>query len=347
MKRAKNRPETTGRVHVPPEWDAHECCVMAFCAADDLYSGAQIDGIQYEQVCLARAIARFEPVVMLSHPYDLNYLRKACGPNVTVVEMDHYDIWTRDTLPTYGYDRSSTRCGISWNFNIWGEKFSGYDNDRRLAEQFTASRGEELIFSDLICEGGALEFDGDGTVMTTKSTLLNSNRNPGLSMTDIEKILQELAGVESIIWLPGEDGGITDGHIDGFARFVRPGLVVAETTDDPLDPEYDILLENLEHLQDQKDARGRSLEIVPIKRPRWHILGECSESFSASYINYYLANNGLITAKFDDPIRDFEALDTLSRLMPDRKVVQIFVDEICEAGGGIHCSTQQIPVKLS
>ncbi|MCP4315482.1 MAG: agmatine deiminase family protein [Hyphomicrobiales bacterium] len=339
----KYRPQSAGEVYVPGEWEPHECCIMAFCAADDLYSGAQIDGIQYEQVCLARAIAQFEPVVMLADPHDVNYLRKACGPNVSVVEMDHYDIWTRDTLPTFGFDRSSNRCGISWNFNTWGEKFSQYERDRDLAERFMKSRGEELIVADIVCEGGALDFDGDGTVMTTKSTLLHPNRNPDLSMADIEKILHDQVGAQSVIWLPGEVGGITDGHIDGRARFVRPGVVVSEVSDDQTDPEYDTLLENFEALQNQKDARGRPIEIVKLKRARWHMLGECSDNFTASYINYYLANDGLITAKFDDPMRDYEALDTLSKLMPDRKIVQIFVDEICEAGGGIHCSTQQIP----
>ncbi len=332
---------------VPAEWAPHERCVMAFCSASELYSPNQIDGIQYEQVGLAKIIAEFEPVTMLVNDEEnAKWLRRKCGPDVDVVIIPHYDIWTRDTLPTVALRPDGRRHAVSWNFNVWGEKFEGYDDDRELARRFAAHQGCPLTLSQLVTEGGALEFDGEGTVLTTRSSLLNPNRNPGLTESDAEREFEQLTGARKVIWLPGGTTGITDGHVDGFARFVAPGVVLAEVTDDPEDPDYEVLLLNAEALEGQTDATGRQIRIVRIKRPRMHILGECSEHFSICYANFYIANGGVIMPKYGDPIRDIEAREIVMNLFPDRAVRQIYVEEICEASGGIHCATQQIPACL-
>ena len=332
-----------GKTNVPAEWAPHERCVMAFCAAKDMYSSSQLEGIQYEQIGLAQTISKFEPVTMLTNQADAELVTKLCGDQVDVRMMEHYDIWTRDTLPTFGLGDGGLRSAIVWNFNIWGEKFEDYEADRDLAMRFARENADDVLVANLVSEGGALEFDGDGTVLTTKSALLNPNRNPDRSVAEIEQELSDLTGAAKIIWLPGEESGITDGHIDGFARFIRPGTVVAEVSDDPYDPEYDALMENAEGLIGQKDAQGRPLNVIRIRRPRWEILGECGDNYTPSYVNFYFANNAVILPKFDDPLRDVEVFETFSREMPDREIVQVYVDEICEAGGGLHCAIQHIP----
>ena len=335
--------KTSGKTHIPAEWAPHERCVMAFCAARDMYSGSQLEGIQYEQVGLAQAISKFEPVTMLANAADAELVTKLCGDGIDVRVMEHYDIWTRDTLPTFGIGDNGRRSAIVWNFNIWGEKFEDYEADRDLAERYARETADDVLVANIVSEGGALEFDGEGTVLTTRSALLNANRNPDKSIAEIEQELNDLTGATKIIWLPGEDSGITDGHIDGFARFIRPGTVVAEISADPYDPEHDALMENAESLAGQTDAQGRPLEVIRIRRPRWEILGECGENYTPAYINFYFANDAVILPKFDDPLRDVEVVETLSRELPDREIVQVYVDEICEAGGGLHCAIQHIP----
>ncbi len=328
---------------MPAEWAPHEGCVMSFCAASGMFPEWQVDEIRFEQARIANAIAAFEPVFMLANANDAEEARQLCGTQVGVVEMQHYDMWTRDTLPTICFDRADRSIAICWNFNVWGEKLEGYDADRDLACRFAAWRSLPMMKADIVAEGGAFDVDGEGTLLTTQSCIQNPNRNPNLSIGDIEGVLRRLTGVDKIIWLPGSATGITDGHVDGMARFARPGIVVADISDDPLDPEYEGLLENAKALSVATDCSGRALEVIFLKRPRWDVIRARADDFSASYANCYFANGAVILPKYGDPIRDDEAREVFVRLMPDRKIVQVGVHEISEGGGGVHCVTQQIP----
>jgi len=328
---------------MPAEWEPHEGCVMSFCAAKGMFPEWQADEIRFEQARIAHAIAEFEPVFMLANDEDGEEARQLCGPRVDVVKMQHYDMWTRDTLPTICFDRSNRSTAICWNFNVWGEKLEGYEADRDLACRFAAWRSLPTIKADIVAEGGAFDVDGEGTLLTTQSCLQNPNRNANLSTGEIEHALRRLTGARKVVWLPGAVAGITDGHVDGMARFVRSGVVVADISDDPLDPEYEGLLENAKALRVATDCSGRALEVIFVKRPRWDLIDVRSDDFAASYVNSYFANNAVVMPKYGDPIRDNEAREVFARLMPDRKVVQVSVHEISEGGGGVHCVTQQIP----
>lgn len=317
---------------------------MAFSAAYGLHTKRQVEHIRWEQAAVANAISRFEPVTMLANHEDVETVKKFCGNDINIVEMEHYDIWTRDTFPSIVFDQKGRPAAVSWNFNVWGGKLSGYEADRDLARRFAQHQSFPLIEAEIVTEAGAFDVDGEGTLLTTETSLLNSNRNPGLSRSDIEAELQRLTGARRVIWLHGSDAiKLTDGHIDGIARFVKPGVVVVEVTDDPYDPEHRDLLENVRQLEGQTDAQGRTLEVVRIKRPRWDVMGERGDEFAASYVNCYFANGGIIMPKFGDAVRDTEARDIFHLLLPDREIVQLRLDEICESGGGIHCSIQQIP----
>ncbi|HAT35955.1 MAG TPA: agmatine deiminase, partial [Rhodospirillaceae bacterium] len=258
---------------MPAEWHRHERCYMAFSAAHGVYRRSEIRRIRHEQAIIARTIARFEPVVMFANAADLAEAKALCGPSVTVRRLAHFDIWTRDTLPTIVLDAQHRRHAVSWNFNVWGEKYSGYDEDRDLAKRFAQLLDLPYLPARIVAEGGAIEVDGAGNLMTTESCLLNPNRNPGKTRTEIERELGRLTGASNIIWLPGSKVDVvTDGHIDGIARFVKPGVIVTEVTDDRYDPEYRDLQLAAEILEGATDRVGRKFEVIRLKRPRYDVM---------------------------------------------------------------------------
>lgn len=326
-----------------PEWEPHAACVMAWCSAFDHYSFDEVTAIRIEQAAIARAIATFEPVTMLVNPGDSVDAARQLGWDIEVLVMEHYDTWTRDTLPVFGRDTNGLTA-TGWNFNTWGEKFTGYDADRDLAQRFSAKRGIPIDTASIVAEGGALEADGLGTLITTETCLVNDNRNPGLSRGDIEEALKQHAPARNVVWLWGSEvDEITDGHVDGLARFIRPGLIVVEVTDDKEDPEYHDLQENAVRLEAAKDHRGDNFEVIRLNRPRWEEMPERGDVFAPSYVNSYFPNGGIIMPRFGDQARDEAARALFAELEPDRRIVQLPIDQIAEGGGGIHCCTMQIP----
>lgn len=326
-----------------PEWHPHAACVMAWCAADALYGDAAADRIRAEQAKIARAIASFEPVLMLINPDQREDAARQCGHGVSLMELEHYDTWTRDTLPTI-HRADTQRCAIGWNFNTWGGKYPGYSADQILAERFASSRGLDFHRAPIVAEGGAIETDGLGTLITTETCLLNENRNPGLSRADIESALMQMTGTSRVIWLWGSEvDAVTDGHVDGICRFIRPGLVVTEVTDDKEDPEYRDLQENAVRLEAARDARGERLEVIRLMRPRWEKMPDRGDDFAPSYVNAYFPNGGVVMPKFGDGARDAAARALFGELEPERAIIQLDISQITEGGGGIHCCTMQVP----
>ena len=190
-------------------------------------------------------------------------------------------------------------------------------------------------------EGGGINVDGEGTVLTSEQCVLNPNRNHGLGKAAAERVFRESLGVDEVIWCPGDpDDDETDGHIDGIACFIEPGKVLVEICPAAGTERYDNLQANLQAFRAATDARGRSLEIVTIEEA--HEANRTSGIFAASYINFYLANNAVIMPAFGID-RDRDALDTVAALYPDRETVQVDVRGIAPGGGGIHCITQQQP----
>jgi agmatine deiminase len=211
-----------------------------------------------------------------------------------------------------------------------------------MARRILDLLGARRFAAPLVLEGGAVHVDGEGTVLTTTEVVLDPRRNPGLERAEAERLLCAYLGAEKVLWLSSAlDHDNTGGHVDNLACFVAPGVVAALGCADRDDPQHTAVHENLERLRAATDARGRALEVVELPMPaRAEFRGR---RLSPSYVNFYLANGGVVLPAFDDPADD-EARDILARLFPRRTVVQVPTLELAKADGNIHCITQQQPI---
>jgi len=290
---------------------------------------------------VARAIARFETLTLVANPGDVEEARLLCGESVRVEPLVFDDSWTRDTGPTYLVDGRGRLGGVDWPFNGYG-KYEPYAADAAMAGWMLAYSEARRFEAPIILEGGAIHTDGQGTLLTTESVVLNPNRNPGLTSTEAEEVFRAYLGVREVVWLDKAlEVDTTDGHVDNLACFVRPGVVALLAEPDPADPHFEALRENRRRLERAADAKGRSFEIVELRQPARRELG--GERLPMSYINHYLANGAVLLPVFDDPA-DEEAVLTTARVYPGREIVPIPALEIVKGGGGIHCITQQEPL---
>ncbi len=325
----------------PGEFEPHAKTWMAWPHRKDLY-GATLPAMQRAYADVARAIAQFEPVSMVVHPDHTKGARTQLGADIEIVALPIDDCWIRDSGPTFLKREDGGLSGVSWRFNAWGRKHEPYDADDALAGRVLAYEEAEIVRSFLHCEGGSLACDGDGTLIVTETSLLHPNRNPGLSKAWVEQELLRMLDLEKVVWLPGDPLDLeTDGHVDGMCCFVRPGVVMFEYNPDPDDLHGRILADNLAALKSQTDARGRSFEVIPI--PEAYDVEATSEIFARSYINFALANGGVVMPTFGRPSSD-EARAAVARAFPDRRIVTVDVGAVVPAGGAIHCITQEQPL---
>lgn len=325
--------------YMPGEWANHSACWMAWPSRADPW--AMKEGTRREYADVANAIARFEPVNMLVPARMLDEARALLGKGVRIMELSIDDSWARDSGPNFLVNADGEIAGSTWTFNSWGGKHLPFAQDALMGQRILEIAGVRRFASRMVCEGGAVTVDGEGTVITTESCLLNSNRNPGLTRAQIEAELCRTLGAEKVIWLPGDpEETETDGHVDGVAAFIEPGRVLMEVNSDATDPHHEVGERNLAAMRGQKDARGRTLQIEFIEEGHYHPgvwNGGCS-----SYINSYLANGAVIVPGYGYD-RDPLAVETYRRLYPRREIVQVQIGHIAQGGGGIHCITQQQP----
>ncbi len=325
---------------LPPEGGPHARCWMAWPCRRALWGdglGAAADAY----AAVAQAIARFEPVTMIAPPSLVEEARARCGPTVTVEPLPLDDSWMRDIGPTFLRNEAGTVAGVSWRFNAWGGKYPTYAEDAALAGRLLDRLYVERYDAPFVLEGGAFHGDGEGTLIVTESVLLNPNRGGPRSRSEMEVILSDWLGIDKVIWLPaGLAGDETDGHVDNVACFTAPGAVLALVAPSSDDPNYAILQRNLAVLASETDAKGRPLRVTTIEQPT--LRDEAGGPMSASYINFYVANRGVVMPEFSID-QDAAAAATVQAAFADRTVIRIDARPIVRGGGGIHCITQQQP----
>lgn len=250
------------------------------------------------------------------------------------------DAWCRDHGPIF-VQRGSEQLILDWGYNAWGGKYPPFDLDDRIPTQVGDAFDIEVVSPGMILEGGSIDVNGRGTLLTTTQCLLHPNRNPDLSQADIETRLRDYLGVRHILWLgEGIIGDDTDGHIDDITRFVDSHTIVTAVEEDPADPNHEILADNLARLQSMRDQDGAAFRIVTIPMPR-PVFYE-GERLPASYANFYIGNEVVLLPGYDAE-RDEEARATLQTLLPTRRVVVIDCTELIWGLGAFHCLTQQWP----
>lgn len=325
-------------MRMPAEWAEHEACLMAWPTRTrtELWGKAYQEA-QAEYANVARAISRFEPVIMVAMPGQGDEARQACGQdNIEITELPIDDSWLRDSGPIF-VTGGGDRMGVDFRFNSWGEKYLPYDKDSEITQRLLDHLSVGRIPSGMVLEGGSISVDGEGTLITTEQCLLHPNRNPGMTKDQIEAELKDKLGVTTVIWLPyGHfDDRDTDGHVDGVCVFIGPGRVLVQSCEDKDLPDYGRMAANIEVL------RAAALEIVEVPYMPW--VEVAGEETSVGYVNFYLANGGVVVPIAGVPDDD-KALDIIRKALPDREVVGVVAKAIAHGGGGVHCITQQIPV---
>lgn len=349
---------------MPAEWAPHSQTWMVWPQRPDNWRN-QAAPAQAAFAAVAKAIARFEPVTVCVTAAQFHVARAALDdPRIRVVEMSTDDAWVRDTGPTFVVDGKGSVRGVDWTFNAWGGLDGGlyadWQRDDEVAQKILEiERCDRYRTEGFVLEGGSIHVDGEGTLVTTEECLLNRNRNPHLSREQIEAVLGEHLAIDKVIWLPdGLFNDETDGHVDNFCCFVRPGELLLAWTDNPADPNFARCQAAMAVLENARDAKGRPLTVhkMPIPGPLHASAEECagvaplvgsqprdpSIRLAGSYVNFLIVNGGIIAPAFGDPL-DAEAERILRTLFPEREVVMVPGREILLGGGNIHCITQQQP----
>jgi len=338
---------------MPAEW-APQAAVWLSWPVDDPrhWGGAKRRLIREKFAEFAAAISRHEPVRInapaADHPAILDACNgaKAVPERVELYDHPHNDVWCRDHGPIFVKHRQSGEVAVTdWEFNAWGGKFPPWDLDNTIPEKIAAALGMRRFPGGMILEGGGIEVNGEGQLLTTEAVLLNPNRNPQLRRDDIEQRLMDGLGVTEILWLrEGIEGDDTDGHIDDLARFFAPGGVVACLASDRRSPNAAVLAENFDRLKSFHGPAGKALEVVPIPLPEaCEVPGWRLPVLPASYVNFLIVNGGVLVPVFRQKKNDDRALGIIRELFPGREVAGIDCLDLVEEGGTLHCLSQQQP----
>ncbi|MFG2620788.1 agmatine/peptidylarginine deiminase [Streptomyces sp. NPDC048507] len=344
--RAAARPApAAGTLRVPIEEVRHTRTWMAWPDSTSIW-GSTLSGVQSDIALIARTIAKYEPVLLCANPASAAKARSQCGPTVTVVTtIPVDDCWMRDTGPVFRTDGAGGLDAVGLNFNGWGNKQT-HAKDALVAGRIAAYAGVPFTAAALVGEGGAVEQDGAGTLMATRSSLVNRNRNPNMTQAQIETALRTAYGASKVIWFDGVSGqDITDDHVDATSRFLAPGKALVQM---PLASDNDVYAKDARQqfqiLSAATSAGGARMAVEKLQGPDYDKIRSTNRDFLASYANYYVCNGAVISGQFGDTRADAAARATLTRLFPGRTVEQLNIDRLGTGGGGIHCVTQQQPV---
>lgn len=332
----------------PAEWTKHRATWVTLPLNDESWPG-RMEAVYDTFFQFIRIISLSEKVAINVHNdvlagfvIDMASRYWIDHSQIEIYQHPTNDCWARDHGPAFLINEKGQKLIINWKFNAWGKKYI-YDLDNQIPGMISKALDLPIVNVDIVMEGGAVEFNGYGTLLTTKSCLLNPNRNPGLSATEIETYLMNYYGVEQILWL--EDGILgddTDGHIDDLTRFVNEDTVVTMIENDKSDPNNYPLENNLDLLTRYRLPDGKKLNIIkiPMPPPVYHD----RERLPASYANYYITNNHVVVPVFQTETDEI-ALKILRQCFPTREVVGIDSNVLIRGLGSFHCLCQQEPAQ--
>lgn len=348
----KGTPASQG-YEFPPEWHPHRATWFSWPRPEGISFPDKYHTVPENLARIFREIAPREQVHINVPNGNYEYLVKEqlkandCPiRNIFFHHIKTNESWCRDHGPAFvlkkGKGGRKQAAIIDWGFNAWGGKYPPYDDDDAVPTKIAEELKLPVFYPGIIMEGGAVEFNGAGTVMTTTSCLLNKNRNPHLSKAEIERYLCDFYGQKHVVWLgEGIAGDDTDGHVDDLARFISADTIVTAVEDDPKDANFEILQDNLKRLTKLKDQNGRVFKIVRIPMPG--VVEHDGQRLPATYVNFYFVNGALLVPTFGNRRRDRKALELLQEHLPRHHVIGIDCTELIWGLGAIHCLSQQQP----
>ncbi|MFC4455558.1 agmatine deiminase family protein [Deinococcus sonorensis] len=332
---------------MPAEWAGHAATWMSWPADDELWFG-HLPAVRAEYAELVRTIVRFEPVELLVRDDESEQdARRRLGDLAQLryhrVALD--DVWIRDNGPIFVRQDQPDAPGplalTNWKFNSWGGKFE-WRHDDLVPEYVAGQLGMGHWDLPVVLEGGAVEVNGEGVALVTRSCLLTPTRNPQLSEADYARLLGDYLGAERVLWL---DGGLendhTDGHIDTITRFTDAQTIVTSVAEDPADANFAPMQANLARLREMRDGQDRPFRVVELPLPAVRLEG-AEGRLPPTYANFYIGNGFVVVPLYGDP-NDERALEVLRPLFPGREVIGLMSRAIIEGGGSFHCMTQQQP----
>jgi agmatine deiminase len=342
--------------HMPAEWEPHAGTWFTWPRREGISFPDKYDTVPPVYAALIKELVQVEDVnINVWHVEMEQWVRGLLAKDGVPLDRVHfhhfpaYEPWCRDHGPIFLVRDDGRadppvrqRAVVDWDYNAWGGKYPPYDLDDAVPQHVAKLRGLPLFSPGIVMEGGSIEVNGCGTVLTTEACLLNPNRNPELSKAQIERYLKDYLGATNILWLgDGIVGDDTDGHIDDLSRFVNPTTIVTVVEADRLDENFPMLDENLKRLRTLTDQEGQPFRIVELPMPGR--VEQDGQRLPASYANFYIANQRVLVPTYRDP-QDAVALKILRREFPDRKVVGIDSMELIWGLGSFHCISQQEPV---
>ena len=322
---------------MPAEWSPHQATLMAWPTRSraELW-GPLFEPAKRDYAIVADAIVDVEPVVMVVDPDQVAEARACLPEKVELLPLPIDDSWMRDSGPIFVRNDSGEVALVHFGFNGWGRRYEPYARDAEVPAAVAAHMGMRRYVAPMILEGGAITVDGEGTLVTTETCLLNPNRNPRLGRADNERLLRDYLGADRVVWLPGgwTASRDTDGHVDGVAAFVAPGEVALFAPTDLADPDHERSSANRRAIERTVDARGRAITVHSV---------DPGAVLELTHLNLYLTNGDAAIVPVADVPEDAVALSQLAEAMPGRRLIPVSGRVLHEGGGGPHCITQQVP----
>ena len=335
---------------MPAEWEKHEATWLSWPHNTETWP-AQLAKVEETYVHMVEALSQGEKVnILVDGGQAEESVRQKLSQSqadmdrIVFLKIPTADAWMRDYGPIFLAPKNrgaKPQVFTRWHFNAWGNKYEALKRDGSVPVILKQFLGAEVFETGMVLEGGSVDVNGEGDVLTTEQCLLNPNRNPGLTRGQIEQKLRDYLGAGHVIWLGrGIAGDDTDGHIDDIARFVAPDTVVCSVEENPADENYTVLQDNLKRLKNARDKKGRPLKVIELPMPG-RVAREGAR-LPASYANFYIGNHAVLASVYHHA-HDAQALKILGECFPGRRIVGIPCEDLVYGLGAVHCVTQQQP----